>query len=152
MTTEAKERAPATEVEQLRQRVQALEEHLRALSEFVQRYASSRPTDLGPGDEEPRERPVPGWEHLVTRKHPWRRQLYLKGRNMTVRQLVGTVKANEWDPAEAARNVDLPVEGILEALRYAEENKELLNFEAAYERLILAQEGCPAASGGPRLT
>jgi uncharacterized protein (DUF433 family) len=91
--------------------------------------------------EEVEERPVEGRGHLVYRRHPWRRQPYLKGRNMTVRQLLGTVRANRWDEEQAARDLDLPVEAVREALRYADENRELLDFEAAYERLILACGG-----------
>jgi len=87
------------------------------------------------------EHPIKGFTHLVSRRHPWRRQPYLKGRNLTVRQLVGTVRSNQWDEVQAAGNLDLPVEAIRESLRYAEENRELLDFEAAYERLILACGG-----------
>ncbi len=85
--------------------------------------------------------PIPGWEHLVHRKHPWRRQPYLKGRNMTVRQLVGTIKANRWSEEEAARQVDLPVEAIREALRFAEQEPELLAFETAFENWLLECRG-----------
>lgn len=46
------------------------------------------------GSPAERETPAPPWKHLVVRRHPWRKQLYLKGRNMTVRVLVGSVKAN----------------------------------------------------------
>jgi uncharacterized protein (DUF433 family) len=88
------------------------------------------------------ETPVPPWKHLVARRHPWRRQLYIKGRNMTVRQLVGTVKANKFSEEEAARNLDLPVDAIREALQYAQTHKELLDYETAYERLLLAKKGC----------
>ncbi len=88
--------------------------------------------------EEVEEHPIKDYTHLVSRSHPWRRQPSLKGRNLTVRQLVGTVKANQWDEEQAARNLELPAEAIREALRYAEENRELLDFETAYERLILA--------------
>ncbi len=89
----------------------------------------------------PQELPVPGWQHLVMRRHPWRRQLSLAGRNMTVRQLVNTVKVNGWSEDEAARNLDLPVEAIREAFRYASENAKLLAAEAEYERLSLARRG-----------
>ena len=73
------------------------------------------------------------------RQHPWRRQLFLAGRNMTVRQLVGTVKVNGWSEDEAAKNLDLPVEAVREAFRYANENVKLLTAEAEYEGLFLAQ-------------
>ncbi len=89
----------------------------------------------------PLELPAPGWKHLVMRKHPWRRQLSLAGRNMTVRQLVSTAKVNGWSEEEAAKNVGLPVEAVREAFRYAEENAKLLAAEAEYEGLYLARRG-----------
>jgi uncharacterized protein (DUF433 family) len=101
-------------------------------------------------EKAPRELPAPGWNHLVVRRHPWRRQLFLKGRNMTVRQLVGTVKVDGWSEEEAARNVDLPVEAIREALRYAEINRDLLAAEAEYERLVLQEEAASGTSPVPR--
>jgi hypothetical protein len=64
------------------------------------------PRDVGFG---PKEAPAPPWKHLVMRRHPWRRQLYIKGRNMTVRQLVGTVQANRFTPEQAAEDLGLPV-------------------------------------------
>jgi uncharacterized protein (DUF433 family) len=90
---------------------------------------------------QPRERTVEPWRHLVARPHPWRRQLYVKGRNMTVRQLVGTVKANRFTPEQAAEDLELPVEAIHEALQYAEKHKDLLESDAAYERHLLAHGG-----------
>jgi hypothetical protein len=83
------------------------------------------PTDAGPSAQEthgPRETPAPPWEHLVVRNHPWRKQLYIKGRNMTVRQLVGTVKANRFTEEQGAQDLHLPVEAIREALAYFEAN------------------------------
>src|SRR5262245_49883567 len=52
------------------------------------------------------EWPVEPWRHLVGRRYGWRKQLYIKGRNMTARQLVGTVKANRLTPDEAASDLD----------------------------------------------
>ncbi len=89
----------------------------------------------------PRELPVEPWKHLVARRHPWRKQLFVKGRNMTVRQLVGTVKVENWNDRQAAEALDLPEEAIAEARRYAEANQELLAAEAEYERLLLEQKG-----------
>ena len=34
------------------------------------------------------ETPVAPWRYLVLRRHPWRRQLSVQGRNMTARHLV----------------------------------------------------------------
>ncbi len=89
----------------------------------------------------PAETPVEPWRHLVARRHPWRKQLYLKGRNMTVRQLLSTIVPNGFSEEQAAADLDLPVEAIREALTYAQENAALLDYETAYERLRLEQRG-----------
>ena len=92
-------------------------------------------------EDAPRELPAAGFQHLVSRRHPWKRQLFIRGRNMTVRQLVGTVRANGWDEGEAADAMELPAAAIREAVSYADANKELLAAEAEYERLSLALRG-----------
>ncbi len=92
-------------------------------------------------EDAPKELPVDGWRYLVARRHPWRRQLFVKGRNMTVRQLIGTVKVENWNDQQAAQALDLTKDAIREARRYAEMNQELLAAEAEYERLVLEQKG-----------
>ena len=87
------------------------------------------------------ETPVEPWKHLVRRNHPWRKQLYVKGRNMTVRQLLSTVTPSGFTEDEAAEDLELPVEAIREALAYAEENAALLTYETALEHLRLAERG-----------
>lgn len=87
------------------------------------------------------EWPVPPWQHLVWWGHPWRLQPYIRGRNTTVRQLVGTVKANNFTAEQAAEDLDLPVEAVREALLYAEKYKDMLESDAAYERHLLEQRG-----------
>ncbi|HEY8283516.1 MAG TPA: hypothetical protein VIJ28_03940 [Chloroflexota bacterium] len=47
------------------------------------------------------------YRHLEERSHPWRRQLWLRGRNMTVGQLVATMRANHLAPEQAAIDLDL---------------------------------------------
>ena len=64
----------------------------------------------------PKELPVEGWDHLVARRHPWRKQLFVAGRNLTVRQLTGTVRANGWSDEEAAEALDLPAAAVREAM------------------------------------
>jgi uncharacterized protein (DUF433 family) len=88
-----------------------------------------------------RETPVEPWQFLVRRHHPWRKQLYLKGRNLTARQLVGSVKANQFDELTAAQNHHLPVEAVREAIAYVEQHRELLAVEAEIERLMRKREG-----------
>src|SRR3989442_1253189 len=64
------------------------------------------------------ETAVAPWQFLVRRLHPWRKQLYVKGRNLTARQLVGSIKANQLDEEKAAQNHHLPIEAVREALAY----------------------------------
>ena len=102
------------------------------------------PTDGGPSAQEtqgPRETPAPPWNYLVVRKHPWRKQLYIKGRNMTVRHLVGGVMANKFSVEQAAGNYDLPVEAIREALAYFEANPEVIALDHATEMYLISLEG-----------
>lgn len=56
--------------------------------------------------------------HLVARRHPWRKQLSIKGPNMTVGQLVATMRANQLCPEQASLDLELPLEAIREALVY----------------------------------
>jgi uncharacterized protein (DUF433 family) len=101
------------------------------------------PTDAGSSALEtqgPRETPAPPWKYLVVRKHPWRKQLYIKGRNMTVRHLVGGVKSNKFSDEQAAENYDLPVEAIHEALAYFEANPEVIALDHATEMYLLSLE------------
>jgi uncharacterized protein (DUF433 family) len=95
------------------------------------------------GEGGPLETPVEPWKHLVARKHPWRRQLYIKGRNMTVRQLVWSARVNKLTEEQAAANYHLPVEAIREAFAYADTNRELLDLEGSYEKYLLSQRGKP---------
>ena len=87
------------------------------------------------------ETPAEPWKHLVVRKHPWRKQLYLKGRNMTVRVLVRTVKSNGFTEEEAAADLHLPVEAIREALAYFEANPEVIALDHAYELYLRKTQG-----------
>ena len=44
------------------------------------------------------------WQYLVARPHSWRKQLTIKGRNMSVGQLVSTVRANQPKPRRSRRS------------------------------------------------
>lgn len=96
---------------------------------------------MKPAEPTPIETPAEGWQYLVHRRHPWRRQLYIAGRNMTARQLVGSMLANQMDAEQVAADFHLPVEAVREALAYVEANKELLATEAEIERLMLQRGG-----------
>jgi uncharacterized protein (DUF433 family) len=83
------------------------------------------------------------WQYLIARPHRWRRQLCVKGRNMTVGQLVSTLRANRLTPEQASDRLDLPLPAICEALTYYAENRGLIELEASEERRRLAQRGLP---------
>jgi hypothetical protein len=83
------------------------------------------------------------WRYLVARPHPWRRQLAMKGRNMTVGQLMSTILANQLGPELASQDLELPLEAIHEAMTYYAENRALIELEAAEERRRLTERGYP---------
>ncbi len=73
------------------------------------------------------------WTWLIAQPHPWRKQLWIKGRQMTVGQLVGHLSGNGWSADETARQFSLPVEAVLEAQRYVAANRVLVDAEAIEE-------------------
>jgi uncharacterized protein (DUF433 family) len=83
------------------------------------------------------------YQFLISRPHRWRRQLCIKGRNMTVGQLVSTVRSNNYTPEQASEELELPLAAIKEALDYFEKNRELIEMEASEEKRRLAQRGYP---------
>lgn len=87
------------------------------------------------------EHGVSQWRYLVERPHPWRRQLCIKGRNMTAAQLVGAMTANGLSAVEAADDFDLPIEAIAEAVRYCAGEATLLKLEADEERRQIIERG-----------
>jgi uncharacterized protein (DUF433 family) len=97
----------------------------------------------GPTGGEDGPEPARHWRYLVVRPHPRRKQLTIPGRNLTVGQLVSTIRANRYSVEEAASNLELPQEVIEEALVYYEENRDLIEAEAAAERHWLAERGYP---------
>jgi uncharacterized protein (DUF433 family) len=70
-----------------------------------------------------------------------RRQLYLTGRNMTVGQLVYTMRANDLEAEAAAKDLELPLEQVQEALVYYETHRDLIESEADEERRSLQERG-----------
>jgi uncharacterized protein (DUF433 family) len=87
------------------------------------------------------EFPVEGWSHLVLRSHPWRRQLSLQGRNLTVGQFLSTIRANQLTAEQASEAFDLPLAAVQEALAYGEQNRALIEWETAEERRRLVRKG-----------
>jgi uncharacterized protein (DUF433 family) len=93
--------------------------------------------EMSTGNESPR------WRYLIARPHSWRRQLSIKGRNMTVGQLVSTVRANRYTPEQASEDLELPLAAVQEALAYYAEHRDLIELEADEERRRLGQGGLP---------
>lgn len=85
--------------------------------------------------------PQPNWQYLVERPHPWRRQLYLKGRKLMASTVWLDAIANEMSPEEAADNWELPLAAIEEVFRYCQTHQDLLKMEAEEERLRLQEKG-----------
>jgi|SRR6185503_11222713 len=76
------------------------------------------------------------WTWLVKREHAWRRQLWIKGRNMTAGSIARSAATNHWTPEQTAAEFDLPVDAVLEAQQYAEGARALIDAEEAESRLV----------------
>jgi len=81
------------------------------------------------------------YHYLERRSHPWRRQLYLKGRNMTVAHLVYGMRANNYSPEEAAADFELPIEQVREALLYFQRHRDIVERDQEEERRRLEAAG-----------
>lgn len=81
------------------------------------------------------------YQYLVTRPEQGRKQPYLKGRNMTVGQLVYKMRANHLSVEQAAEDMDLPAEQVMEALAYYQIHRELIESEMEEEKRYLLSHG-----------
>lgn len=81
------------------------------------------------------------YQYLMARSHAWKKQLFLKGRNMTVGQLISTMQANDLTVEETAIDLELPVEQVKEALTYYQHHKTLIELEAQEEAARLISKG-----------
>jgi uncharacterized protein (DUF433 family) len=81
------------------------------------------------------------YHYLERRPHPWRMQLYLKGRNMTVAHLVYGMRANQFGPEEAAEDFDLPLEQVQEALHYFRRHRDVVERDQDEERRRIEAAG-----------
>jgi uncharacterized protein (DUF433 family) len=93
--------------------------------------------ELSSGKEFPRS------QYLIARPHRWRRQLRIKGRNMTVGHLVSTARANRYTPEQASQELDPPLAAIYEALAYYPEQRDLIEMEASEEKRRVGEQGYP---------
>lgn len=84
--------------------------------------------------------------YLTSRPHPWRRQLFIKGRNMSVAQLVHRIRREGWQPEQAASEFSLPLEMVLEALHYFHHHQKLIELENLEEKRRLEDFQKPSIS------
>ena len=82
------------------------------------------------------------YRYLVTRSKKGRRRTYLKGRNMTVGQLIYAIRANDLSDEEAAADFDLPVAQVREAQAYYQINRELVEANAEEEKRVCSRKEC----------
>lgn len=89
------------------------------------------------------------WRWLLERPHPWRRQLWVKGRKLLASAVWLDALTNGIGPREAAESWDLPVEACEEVFAYCETNKVLIEAEANEERQRLKQANVAVDAGAP---
>ncbi|MEG3874471.1 MULTISPECIES: hypothetical protein [unclassified Microcoleus] len=89
---------------------------------------------------------IENWQYLIARPHPWRKQLYIKGRKLLASTIWRDMTANQMSPEQAAENWDLPLSAIYEVIDYCENNQELLKLEADEERYRLEVKGVQVES------
>jgi uncharacterized protein (DUF433 family) len=81
------------------------------------------------------------YQYLESRPHPWRKILWIRGRNMHVWHLVAMMLREGETPEETAKNFGLPVEAVLEALDYYQRNRGLVDAETDEEDRRLRAKG-----------
>ena len=81
------------------------------------------------------------WQFLIARPHPWRRQLWIKGRKLPAAVVWTDGRVNGGTVQEIADNCDLPVAAVEEAIRYGDTHQDLLRMEAEEEKWRLAEAG-----------
>ncbi len=86
------------------------------------------------------------WQFLVARPHPWRKQLYVKGRKLLVSIVWQDMLANQMTIEDAAENWDLPIQAIQEITQYCETHQGLITIEAEEELYRLQTEGVSCES------
>ena len=84
---------------------------------------------------------IDNWQYLIARPHPWRKQLYIKGRKLLASTIWRDMTANQMSPEQAAENWDLPLSAIYEAIDYCQKHQEVIKLEADEERYRLEVKG-----------
>ena len=89
------------------------------------------------------------WQYLEQRPHPWRKQLYLRGKRIKASVIYSSMVVNNETLEAAADNWDLPLAAIQEVVEYCQTHQELLKQEAREERRRLQEKGLTL---GPKVT
>lgn len=84
---------------------------------------------------------IENWQYLIARPHPWRKQLYVKGRKLLASTIWRDMTANGMSPEQAAENWDLPLSAMYEVIDYCQNHQQLLKLEADEERYRLEVKG-----------
>jgi hypothetical protein len=84
---------------------------------------------------------LPKWVYLVAQAHPWKKQLFVKARNLPAAAVWTGMIANDLSVQEAAENLKLSVDAVEEILEYCQANRVLLEMEAQEELRILEEKG-----------
>lgn len=102
---------------------------------------------LVPGLETPN---ISGWIYLTEQAHPWKRQLFVKGRKLTAASVWSSAMANNLTVEQTADNWELPPDAVREIFDYCESNRPLLELEAAEELRRLEENGVGHDTPNPR--
>lgn len=86
------------------------------------------------------------WLYLVEQAHPWKKQLFVKGRKLPAAAVWTATIANNLSVEQAADNWDLPIEAVREILDYCENNRAFLEMEANEELRRLEEKGIGVAA------
>ena len=101
-------------------------ERLELIAAIVQSLSSNQPEN---------------WQYLVSRPHPWKKQLYIKGRKLLASTVWQDQKVNSMTAEQAAENWDLPISAIYKAIQYCESHQDLIKLEADEEGYRLTTKG-----------
>ncbi len=80
------------------------------------------------------------YKYLEPRPENWRKQLWIKGRNMTVWHLIATMRTERQTPEQTAKNRSLPLEAVREAMHYYILHKDIVEADTEEEKRILVEE------------
>ncbi len=81
------------------------------------------------------------WQYLEPRPSSWRKQLFFKGRRLRPFTVWSSMLVEEMTPEETAKDWDLPLAAVEEAIEYCQTHQDLLKREAEEERRYLEERG-----------